>query len=248
MDSSTIQKIIKEIEHLAPSAQGEHVGRVVAVGDGVVAIDGLSKSVMSEIIVFDEEKGKSLKDSVADSTELLGLILNLEEDGVRATILGDTSRVYEGMTVKSTGKVLSVPSGESLLGRVVSALGEPIDGKGPFTNVTMMPVERQAYGVIDRKHVSVPLQTGIKAIDALIPIGRGQRELIIGDRSTGKTTVAIDAIINQKNEPEDKRPICIYVAIGQKESKTARIVQQLREAGALEYTIVVDAAASAPAA
>ncbi len=248
MDSSTVQKIIKEIEHLSPKAHGEHVGRVVAVGDGVVAIDGLSKSVMSEIIVFDEEKGKHLKDAVADSTELFGLILNLEEDGVRATILGDTSRVYEGMTVKSTGKVLSVPSGESLLGRVVNALGEPIDGKGPFKDVTMMPVERQAYGVIDRKSVSVPLQTGIKAIDAMIPIGRGQRELIIGDRGTGKTTVAIDAIINQKNEPADKRPICIYVAIGQKESKTARIVQQLREAGALEYTIIVDAAASAPAA
>src|SRR5205823_3991431 len=149
---------------------------------------------------------------------------------------------------KSTGKVLSVPSGDELLGRVVNALGEPIDGKGPFKNVTMMPVERGSYGVIDRKHVSVPMQTGIKAIDALVPIGRGQRELIIGDRSTGKTTVAIDTIINQRNEPKEARPICIYVAIGQKESKTARIVNQLREAGALEYTIIVDAPASAPAA
>ncbi len=248
MDSSTVQKIIKEIEHISPKSHSEHVGRVVSVGDGVVAIDGLSKSVMSEIIIFDEEKGKKLADAVEESSVLWGLILNLEEDGVKATILGDTSRVKEGMTVKSTGKVLSIPAGESMLGRVVNVLGEPIDGKGPFTNTTMMPVEREASGVIDRKSVSVPLQTGIKAIDAMIPIGRGQRELIIGDRGTGKTTVAIDAIINQKNEPEDKRPICIYVAIGQKESKTARIVQQLRETGALEYTIIVDAPASAPAA
>ncbi len=248
MDSTTVQKIIKEIEHLSPKTHDEHVGRVVAVGDGVVSIDGLSKSVMSEIIIFDEEKGKKLADAVEESSVLWGLILNLEEDGVRATILGDTSRVKEGMTVKSTGKVLAIPAGESMLGRVVNVLGEPIDGKGPFTNTTMMPVEREASGVIERKSVSVPLQTGIKAIDAMIPIGRGQRELIIGDRGTGKTTVAIDAIINQKNEPEDKRPICIYVAIGQKESKTARIVQQLRETGALEYTIIVDAPASAPAA
>jgi F-type H+-transporting ATPase subunit alpha len=156
--------------------------------------------------------------------------------------------VKEGMLVKSTGKILSVPSGEELLGRVVNALGEPLDGKGPFKKPTMMPVEREAYGVIDRKHVSVPMQTGITSIDALIPIGRGQRELIIGDRGTGKTTVAIDTIINQKTEPAEKRPICIYVAIGQKESKTARIVTELRERGALEYTIVVDAPASAPAA
>ncbi len=248
MDSSTVEKIIKEIENLSPSHEGVHVGKVVAVGDGVVAIDGLSKAVMSEVVLFEEGKGKKLADSMETAGELYGLILNLEEDGVRATILGETSRVFEGMTVKSTGKILSVPSGDELLGRVVNALGEPVDGKGPFTNATMMPVERIAAGVIDRKSVSVPLQTGIKAIDAMIPIGRGQRELIIGDRGTGKTTVAIDAIINQKNEPKEKRPICIYVAIGQKESKTARIMQQLREVGAMEYTIIVDAPASAPAA
>lgn len=248
MDATTVEKIIKEIENLTPRHEGQHVGKVVAVGDGVVAIDGLSKAVMSEVIVFEEGKGKKLAEAMNTEGELFGLILNLEEDGVRATILGDTSRVYEGMTVKSTGKILSVPSGEELVGRVVNALGEPIDGKGPFKNPTMMPVEREAYGVIDRKGVSVPLQTGIKAIDAMVPIGRGQRELIIGDRGTGKTTVAIDTIINQRNEPADKRPICIYVAIGQKESKSARIVQQLREEGALEYTIVVDAPASAPAA
>jgi F-type H+-transporting ATPase subunit alpha len=240
MDSSTVEKILREIENITPKHEGQHVGRVTQVGDGVVAIDGLSKAVMSEILHFEEGAGKKL----ADSMEAEGKLY----DSVRATILGDTSRVVEGMTVKSTGKVLSVPSGEELLGRVVNALGEPIDGKGPFKNTTMMPVERQAAGVIDRKSVSVPLQTGTKAIDAMIPIGRGQRELIIGDRGTGKTTVAIDAIINQRNEPETTRPICIYVAIGQKESKTARIVQQLREEGALDYTIVVDAAASAPAA
>lgn len=248
MSDTIVQKILKEIETLAPKASSEHAGRVAVVGDGVVAIDGLSKAVMSEVLLFEEGKGKKLADSLETGGELLGLVLNLEEDGVRAAILGDTERVKEGMTVKSTGKILEVPSGEELLGRVVNALGQPIDGKGPFKNPTMMPVEREAKGVIQRKGVSVPLQTGIKAIDALIPIGRGQRELIIGDRGTGKTTVAIDAILNQKNEPESTRPICIYVAIGQKESKTARITQQLREAGALEYTIIVDAPASAPAA
>jgi F-type H+-transporting ATPase subunit alpha len=248
MDSSIVEKIVREIEGYTPKNESEHVGRVTAVGDGVVAIDGLSQAVMSEVVIFEEGTGAKLEHAMETRTPLYGLILNLEEDGVRATILGDSARVSEGMTVKSTGKVLSVPSGDELLGRVVNALGEPIDGKGPFKKVTMMPVERQASGVIDRKSVTVPLQTGIKAIDSMIPIGRGQRELIIGDRSTGKTTVAIDTIINQRNEPKEKRPICIYVAIGQKESKTARLVEQLREAGALEYTIVVDAPASAPAA
>ena len=248
MDSSTVEKIIKEIEKFMPAHESAHVGRVTSVGDGVVAIDGLSKAVMSEILVFEEGKGKKLKDSMHEQGELFGLVLNLEEDGVRATILGDSARVTEGMTVKSTGRILSVPSGEELLGRVVSPLGEPLDGKGPFKQTTMMPVERQASGVIDRKSVSVPLATGIKSIDAMIPIGRGQRELIIGDRGTGKTTVAIDTIINQRNEPPSKRPVCIYVAIGQKESKTARIVEQLRRERALDHTIIVDAPASAPAA
>jgi len=249
MDSSIVEKIVREIEGYTPTPEQEHVGRVSAVGDGIVSIDGLSHAVMSEIIVFEEGKGKPLADSLdAAGTTLYGLILNLEEDGVRATVLGDTARVSEGMTVKSTGKILSVPAGDELLGRVVNALGEPLDGKGPVKKPTLMPVERIASGVIDRKSVTVPLQTGIKAIDSMIPIGRGQRELIIGDRGTGKTTIAIDTILNQKNEPEETRPVCIYVAIGQKESKTARIVQELREKGALEYTIVVDAPASAPAA
>jgi len=248
MSNPTVEKIIKEINDYAPHAESEHVGTVTAVGDGVVAIDGLSKAVMSEVLLFEEGKGKTLAKSMETQEELYGVILNLEEDGVRAAILGDSARVAEGMTVKSTGRVLSVPSSEELLGRVVNALGEPQDGKEPFKKTTLMPVEREAAGVIYRRSVSVPLQTGIKAIDAMIPIGRGQRELIIGDRGTGKTTVAIDTIINQKNEPKETRPICIYVAIGQKESKTARIAQQLRETGALEYTIIVDAPASAPAA
>ncbi|OGG69546.1 F0F1 ATP synthase subunit alpha [Candidatus Kaiserbacteria bacterium RIFCSPHIGHO2_12_FULL_53_13] len=248
MQNPIVEKIIKEIEHFAPKAEAIHVGRVTAVGDGVVAIDGLSKAVMSEIVQFEETAQKTLSKAMDVSGSLYGLVLNLEEDGVRAIVLGDSARVAEGMTVKSSGRILSVPSGEELLGRVVNALGEPVDGKGPFSNMTMMPVEREASGVIDRRSVSVPLQTGIKAIDSMIPIGRGQRELLIGDRSTGKTTIAIDTIINQRNEPEGTRPICIYVAIGQKESKTARIVAQLTEAGAMGYTIIVDAPASAPAA
>src|ERR1700690_1291769 len=164
MDTSTVEKIIREIEHFTPVHEREQVGRVKAVGDGVVAIDGLSKAVMSEIVIFEETKGKKLAETMNARGELYGLILNLEEDGVRATILGDSARVAEGMTVKSTGRILSVPSGEELLGRVVNALGEPIDGKGPFKNATMMPVEWQAAGVIFRKGVSVPLQTGIVSI------------------------------------------------------------------------------------
>ncbi len=245
---TTVEKILKEIENFSPTEKSEHVGRVTAVGDGVVAIDGLSRAVMSEVLEFEETEGKDLKDAMQVEGKLFGLVLNLEEDSVRAVILGDSARVKEGMVAKSTGKILSVPSGEELLGRVVNALGEPVDGKGPFTKATMMPVEREAYGVMARKSVSVPLQTGIKSIDGMIPIGRGQRELIIGDRSTGKTTVAIDTIINQKYEPAEKRPICVYVAIGQKESKTARIMQQLKDNDALGYTIIVNAPASAPAA
>jgi F-type H+/Na+-transporting ATPase subunit alpha len=248
MDSSIIEKIVREIEQYAPQPESERIGRVTSVGDGVVAIEGLSHAVMSEIVTFEESKGKPLADAMDERTELHGLVLNLEEDGVRAIVLGDSARVQEGMIVKSTGRILSIPAGEELLGRVVNALGEPQDGKGPIHDATMMPVERIAYGVMDRKGVSVPLQTGIKSIDAMIPIGRGQRELIIGDRQTGKTTIAVDTIMNQRHEPEARRPICIYVAIGQKESKTARIVEQLRENGALSYSIIVDAPASAPAA
>ncbi len=243
-----IEKIIKEIEHFAPSKEREHVGRITAVGDGVVSIDGLEQALMSEVVQFEESDGKQLKDALESEGLLYGLILNLEEDGVRAVVLGDTSRLREGMLVKSTGRVLSIPVGEHIVGRVVNALGEPIDGKGPIKDTKFTPIEREAYGVIERKSVGTPLQTGIKSIDAMIPIGRGQRELIIGDRFTGKTTIAIDTIIAQKHEPKETRPICIYVAIGQKESKTARIMAELEQRGALEYTIVVDAPASAPAA
>ena len=248
-EQQLIEKVVRALEGFEPSkAVSEKVGRVTAVGDGVVAIDGLQNAIMSEVIEFDETEGKSVEKSIAHEGALYGLILNLEEDTVRAMILGDTVRVREGMTVKSTGRVLSIGVSDSIVDRVVNALGEPLDGKGPIKVAKQLPIERVAYGVIDRQSVTVPLHTGIKAIDSMIPIGRGQRELIIGDRFTGKTTIAIDTILNQMNEPKETRPICIYVAIGQKESKTVRIVQQLRERGAMEYTVVVDAPASAPAA
>ncbi len=248
MTNSIVEKIIKEIEHFAPSKEREHIGHITSVGDGVVSIEGLDRALMSEVLLFEETAGKSLKDALRMEGALYGLVLNLEEDGVRAVVLGDSARLREGMVVKSTGRVLSIPVGEKMVGRVVSALGEPIDGKGAIEGTQLTPIEREAYSVIERKSVNTPLQTGIKAIDSMIPIGRGQRELIIGDRFTGKTTIAIDTILAQKSEPKETRPICIYVAIGQKESKTARIVGELRERGAMEYTIVVDAPASAPAA
>ena len=217
------------------------------VGDGVAEIEGLDTAVMSEMVRFDTAHGKELKDAVA-AEDVFGVVLNLEEGAVRAIILGDAGAVAEGMTVAGTGEVLSIPVGEALLGRVVSALGQPLDGLGAIASVRRNAIEREAYGVMDRQSVNQPLHTGIKAIDSMIPIGRGQRELIIGDRYTGKTTVAIDTILNQLSEPAETRPICIYVSIGQKESKTARLVAQLKEAGAMAYTIVVDAGASAPAA
>jgi len=248
MSDNVIQKIITEIEQFSPSTTVEHVGRVLAVGDGIVEIEGLENAVMSEVVEFDIAEGKKLEDAVETRGALYGLILNLEEDGVKAIVLGETSLISEGVVVKSTGRVLSVPVGEAIVGRVVNALARPIDGKAALENAEMVPIERESYGVIDRKSVDTPLQTGIKAIDSMIPIGRGQRELIIGDRFTGKTTVAIDTILSQRFEPEDTRPVCIYVAVGQKESKTARIVAELTERGAMEYTVVVDAPASAPAA
>ncbi len=177
-----------------------------------------------------------------------GVVLNLEEDLVRVVILGDAGLVCEGMTVTSTGEILSIPVGDAVVGRVVSPLGEPLDGMGSIATTQRNPIEREASGVIDRESVGTPLHTGTKAIDAMIPVGRGQRELIIGDRYTGKTTIAIDTILNQLSESKETRPICIYVAIGQKESKTARLVSMLQERGAMEYTIVVNAGASAPAA
>ncbi len=247
MDNSIIEKIKKEIENFSSIAVAEEIGVVVKVGDGVAEIEGLDKALMSEMVLFDEVEGKTLEESLNQKSELFGLLLNLEEESVKAIILGDTARVKEGMTVKRVGKILSVPVGDVLVGRVVNALGEAIDGKGEIKSDEYYPVERDAYGVIDRSPVNVPVHTGIKAIDSMIPVGRGQRELIIGDRGVGKTAVAIDTILNQKSEPKETRPICIYVAIGQKESKTARIVQELKDYGALEYTIIVSASASSPA-
>jgi F-type H+-transporting ATPase subunit alpha len=227
---NVVELLKQEIANFKPSVEMSSVGTVLSVGDGIARIVGLSSAMNAEMIQF--ENGEQ------------GYILNLEEDTVGAIILGDDKNIKAGQTVKLTGKVLSVPVGPAFVGRVVNAIAEPIDNKGPIKAAGSEPVEKVAPGVITRQSVNVPLQTGVKAIDALIPIGRGQRELIIGDRQTGKTAIAIDTIINQKG----KDVICIYVAIGQKESKVARIVAQLEKAGAMEYTIVVLAGASDSAA
>lgn len=243
-----IEKIKKEIEHFTPEVSVERVGTVIKVADGVAEIEGLTEAIMSERIIFDDTDGATLENTITSSNVVAGLVVNLEEDTVKAVILGDTARVKEGMLVKSTGTVLSIPVSDEMVGRVINVLGEPVDGKGAFVKTELRPIERIAYGVQDRAAVNVPLHTGIKAIDAMVPIGRGQRELIIGDRYTGKTSIALDTIVNQGNEPKEKRPICIYVAIGQKESKVAHIVHELEERGAMEWSIVVIAGASEPAA
>lgn len=248
MDLSIIDRLKKEVEALGNDAVAKDLGIVRTVGDGIVEIEGLRKASMAEMIVFDESSSLSVAEAVSREGALYGLILNLEEDSVKAIVLGDTTRLKEGMHVFGTGKLLSIPVGDALIGRVLNPLAEPVDGKGPIKADAEYPVEREAYGVIDRAPVNTPLHTGIKAIDTLIPIGRGQRELIIGDRGTGKTAVVIDTILNQMNEPAESRPICIYVAIGQKESKTARIAGLLTERGAMEYSIIVTAPASSPAA
>ncbi len=246
---SIIERIEKEIAAWSPTEGAHETGIVRATGDGIAEIDGLTKVSMSEMVLFDPTFDRSLEEALKDPNPLYGLVLNLEEDGVRAVILSDATKVHEGMLVRRVGRLLSIPVGEGLVGRVVNALAEPVDGKGPFAGAQdLRPIEREAYGVIDRASVNVPLHTGVKAVDAMIPIGRGQRELIIGDRGTGKTAIAIDTILNQKSEPEATRPICIYVAIGQKESKTAKLVAELEERGALAYSIVVTAPASSPAA
>ncbi|MFN5603949.1 MAG: F0F1 ATP synthase subunit alpha, partial [Actinomycetes bacterium] len=218
--------IKKNLEGFTPSLEARTVGRVVEVGDGIARISGLPDCAVNELLEFE------------DGTK--GLALNLEEEAIGAVVLGDSDRIEEGQTVKATGQILSVPVGEGVLGRVVNALGEPIDGKGPLVGVQPRRMEIQAPGIMGRKPVHEPMQTGIKAIDAMTPIGRGQRELIIGDRKTGKTTVAIDTILNQKGQGVK----CIYVAIGQKGSTVAQTVEVLRQAGALEYTVVVVAPAS----
>ncbi len=219
-----ISQIETEIKGLKLKVQKQNVGKVIEIGDGVARIEGLSDVQSSELLDF----GKGI----------YGLALNLEQYNVGAVIFGDFTKIKEGHEVKTTGRVLEVPVGEDLIGRVVDVLGNPIDGKGAIKSKHKYPIEKIAPGVITRQSVTVPLQTGIKAIDALIPIGRGQRELIIGDRNTGKTTVAIDTIVNQKDV------ICIYVAIGQKTSKVAQLVAKLEELGAMKHTIVVSASAA----
>jgi F-type H+-transporting ATPase subunit alpha len=220
----------KQIEDLEITVEAADVGTVVAVGDGIARIGGLRNAVASELLEFPKEGGDSV----------YGIALNLEADAVGAVVLGDFTALKEGDTVKSTGRVISVPVGDELIGRVVDALGQPIDGKGPIKSAKTRPIERIAPGVTERQNVNEPVMTGIKAIDAMIPIGRGQRELVIGDRQTGKTAIAVDAIINQKNSDI----YCIYVAIGQKRAQVANIVATLEANDAMKHTIVVVASAS----
>jgi F-type H+-transporting ATPase subunit alpha len=222
-----ISSVIKEqIKRYSAKLEVSDVGTVIQVADGIARIHGLEKAMQGELLEF--------------PGEIYGMVLNLEEDNVGAVLLGDSKSISEGDTVKTTGRVVEVPVGDALLGRVVNALGQPIDGKGPIETTKFRQIERVAPGVITRKSVDTPLQTGIKAIDSMIPIGRGQRELIIGDRQTGKTAIAIDTIINQKGQGVN----CIYVAIGQKASTVAALVSTLEEYGAMDYTTVVCATAS----
>ncbi len=222
-----ISNVIKEqIKNYQSKIEMKETGTVILVGDGIARVYGLRECMSSELLEFEDGS--------------FGMAQNLETDTVSVALLSNNNNVREGTSVKRTGQVLSVPVGEGMLGRVVNALGEPIDGKGPITTTQRRPIESEAPGIIERKSVSVPLHTGIKAIDSMIPIGRGQRELIIGDRQTGKTEIAIDTIINQKNTGV----ICIYVAIGQKNSSVVQIANELMKEGAMEYTIIVSASAS----
>jgi F-type H+/Na+-transporting ATPase subunit alpha len=225
-----ISKIIRDqIGSYAVDVDVAEVGTIVSIGDGIARVHGIEKTMAGEMLEFPHG--------------VFGIALNLEEESVGAVLLGEYTEIKEGDTVKRTNRIISVPVGEALVGRVVNALGQPIDGKGPITAKETREIERIAPGVVDRSPVKEPLQTGLKAIDAMVPIGRGQRELIIGDRQTGKTAVAVDAIINQKGQDV----ICIYNAIGQKQSTIAQVVRTLEDFGAMEYTIVVAAAASDPA-
>ncbi|MGD8190349.1 F0F1 ATP synthase subunit alpha [Brevibacillus ginsengisoli] len=225
-----ISSLLKErIANYKAEIEVVDVGTVITVGDGIARVHGLENAMAGELLEF--------------QNGVMGMVLNLEEDNVGVVILGPFREIKEGDTVKRTGRIMEVPVGEALLGRVVNPLGQPIDGLGPINTTEFRPVENNAPGVMARKSVHEPLQTGIKAIDSMVPIGRGQRELIIGDRQTGKTAVALDAIINQKG----KNMVCIYVAIGQKQSTVAGVVETLRKHGALDYTIIVSATASDPA-
>ena len=230
MPSNIIEQLKAKIEKFQTEAKAETVGTVLSVGDGIARVSGLSEVTASEMLEF--------------GSGTLGVALNLEQDSIGAILLGEYEHIKQGDKVKGTGKILSVPVGVTLIGRVINPLGQPLDNKGPITSDQSYPVEKIAPGVIERQSVHEPLQTGVKAIDAMIPIGRGQRELIIGDRQTGKTAIAIDTIINQKG----KDVVCIYVAIGQKESKVARIMAELEKNGAMNHTIIVVAGASDPAA
>src|SRR6187399_1302139 len=225
-----ISKIIREqIGSFAVDVDVAEVGSIISIGDGICRVHGIENVMSGEMLEFPHG--------------VYGIALNLEEESVGAVLLGEFKEIKEGDLVKRTGRIISVPVGEELLGRVVNALGQPIDGKGPIATQQFSPIERLAPGVVDRQPVREPMQTGLKAIDGMVPIGRGQRELIIGDRQTGKTAVAVDAIINQKSTGV----VCIYNAIGQKQSTIAQVVRTLEEAGAMEYTIVVAAAAADPA-
>jgi F-type H+/Na+-transporting ATPase subunit alpha len=225
-----ISKIIREqIDGYRAGIDVSEIGTVVSVGDGIARVHGLERVMAGELLAFPHD--------------VMGLALNLEESQVGVVLLGEYTEIREGDQVKRTGRIMEVPVGEALVGRVVNTLAQPIDGRGPIVSDKSFPVERLAPGVVDRQPVKEPLQTGVKAIDSMIPIGRGQRELIIGDRQTGKTAVAIDTIINQKGQ----NVICVYVAIGQKRSTVAQVVKTLQENGAMEYTIVVSASASEPA-
>ena len=222
-----ISSVIKEqIERYSSELNVSDVGTVIQVADGIARVHGLENAMQGELLEF--------------PSEVYGMVLNLEEDNVGAVLLGDHKNINEGDTVKTTGRVVEVPVGDAMLGRVVNALGQPIDGKGPIETDRYRQIERVASGVISRKSVDTPLQTGIKAIDSMVPIGRGQRELIIGDRQTGKTSIAVDTILNQKGQDV----ICIYVAIGQKASTVSQIVTTLSKHGAMDYSIVVSASAS----
>lgn len=225
-----ISSIIKQqIEKYRTEVEVTDVGTVIQVGDGIARVYGLEQAMSGELLEF--------------PGGIYGMALNLEEDNIGCVIMGPYTQIREGDTVKRTGRIVEVPVGDAMLGRVVNALGQPIDGKGPINTNTFRPIEKRAEGVIERKGVHEPLQTGLKAIDSMVPIGRGQRELIIGDRQTGKTAIAVDTIINQKNTDV----ICIYVAVGQKASTIAGVVKTLEEHGAMDYTIIVAATASEPA-
>jgi F-type H+-transporting ATPase subunit alpha len=246
MSQEIIEKIKQAIEGYKDNPEWEEIGKVVEVGDGILKISGLLNVQAQEVLEV-ETTGHA-----SSAGKIKCVALNLEEDSVGALVLGDSAEIKSGDTVKRTKQLLSIPVGEQLFGRVIDPLGNPIDGKGPLFSVKDKIqynfLENDAPNVIDREGVNYPMHTGIKAIDAMIPVGRGQRELIIGDRGTGKTAVVLDTIINQLKEPAVSRPVCIYVAVGQKESKVAKIVETLKAEGALEYSIIVSASASSPAA